>query len=67
MANESVIRGFDQKIIGYIETLPNGDQIVRDFYRKVLGRYDAASDTTRDFYGKIVARGNAAAILLHKN
>lgn len=67
MANETVIRGSDQRIIGYIETQPNGDQIVRDFYRRVLGRYDAASDTTRDFYGKIVARGNAAAMLLYDN
>lgn len=63
MSKEEVIRDFYGKIIGYVETLPNGDKIVKNFYRKVLGRYDKASNTTRDFYGKIVARGDSTGIL----
>ena len=60
---EDTIRDFYGRIIGYIETRPNGDKVVRDFYRKILGRYDKASNTTRDFYGKIIARGDNVGML----
>lgn len=61
---EETIRDFYGKIIGYIITKPNGDKEVRDFYRRVLGRYDKALDVTRDFYGVIVAKGDCCGMLL---
>ena len=61
---EITIKDYRGKIIGYIKTNPNGDKVVMDFYRKILGRYDSATDTTRDFYGRIVARGDASAMLI---
>lgn len=64
--NEEIIRDFYGRIIGYIQTQPNGDKIVRDFYRRILGRYNKATNTTRDFYGRIIARGDQSSMLLHK-
>jgi hypothetical protein len=58
------IKDFYGKVLGYIEDLPNGDQQLRDFYMKVLGKYDKAQDVTRDFYGRVVARGNQLSMLL---
>ena len=64
MINTITIRDFHNRIIGYIETQPNGDKIVRDFYRRILGRYDKKQDVNRDFYNRIIARGDQAAALL---
>ena len=36
------IKDFYGKVLGYIEDMPNGDQQLRDFYMKVLGKYDKA-------------------------
>ena len=65
--SKTYIRNFHQKIIGSLETLPNGDVIVRDFYQRILGKYQKSDNTTRDFYGRIVARGNQASMLLNLN
>ena len=61
---EITVRKLNFQIVGYIQVESNGDKTVMDFYRRILGRYDSASDTVRDFQGRIVARGDAAAILL---
>ena len=61
---EITVRKLNYQIVGYIQVESNGDKTVMDFYRRVLGHYDSASDTVRDFQGRIVARGDAAAILL---
>lgn len=61
---EEIIREFSGKIIGYIQIDDKGNKIVRDFYRRILGKYDKASNTTRDFYGRIVARGDQSSMML---
>ena len=58
------IRDFYGRVMGYIEDLPNGDQILRNFYMKVLGRYDKAQNVTKNFYGRVVAKGNQLPMLL---
>ena len=60
------IKDFYNRVIGRIETLSNGDKVVRDFYNKILGYYRKREDVTTDFYGRIVARGEACSILLNK-
>lgn len=60
------IRDYYGKIIAQVETLPNGDKILKDYYGKILGRYDAQNDVTRDYYSKIVARGDALTMLIEK-
>lgn len=60
------IREFGGKIIGWIETDKDGNQQVRDFYGKILGKYDKSLNVTRDFYGRILTRGNTVAGLVYK-
>lgn len=62
---KDVIKDWTGKIIGYIETDNVGNKVVRDFYRKVLGRYDKRQDVTRDFYGRIIAKGDQCSLLLN--
>ena len=62
---EEVVREFSGKIIGYIQTDSSGNKIIRDFYRRVLGRYDKATNTTRDFYNRIIARGDMSSMLFN--
>ena len=59
------IRNFYNQIIGYIETKPNGDQIVRNFYNQILGYYMKSDDTTRNFYKQILGKGNFVTQLLY--
>ena len=44
--------------VGSIETLPNGDQVLRDTEHKVRGYYESEGDHTRDAEKNIVAKGN---------
>ncbi len=59
------IRDFTGKIIGFIETDTLGNKIVRDFYGRIVGKYDKKTDTTRDFYGRIIARGDQSPMMLN--
>ena len=63
MARET-IKAFSGRIIGYIDTKPNGDKQVSSWTGKILGYYIKSQDVTRDFYGRIVARGDASGMLL---
>ncbi len=63
----TIVRDFYGKIIGKIETDERGNKTIRNFYGWILGRYDAATDTTRDFYGTIVAKGDASGMLISMN
>ena len=52
------IKDFYNRIIGYVDTKPNGDQTGYDFYKRIVGYYDKRANVTRDFYKRIVGRGN---------
>ena len=65
IVNKDIIRDRSGKILGYIETDHLGNKLVRDFYGKILGRYNKTSRLTKDFYGRIVAQGDATAGLLY--
>ena len=45
-------------VVGSIEVLPNGDEVLRDTENKVRGYYEAKGDHTRDADKNIVAKGN---------
>ena len=60
---EQTIRDFTGKIIGYIEIDNKGNKTIRNFYREILGYYDAQQDVTRDFYRRIIARGDCSGML----
>ena len=67
MNNRLTIKDWTGKIIGYIETQSNGDKVVKDFYQRILGRYDESMDVTKDFYGRIVAKGDQSSMLFSLN
>jgi len=62
--DKEAIRDFGGRIIGYVETKPNGDKIVRDFGGRVLGRYIKSQNVTKDFHGRIISRGDNVGMLL---
>ena len=60
------IKDFYNRIIGYIDTKPNGDQTGYDFYKRIVGYYDKRANVTRDFYKRIVGRGNMlTGLIMH--
>ena len=58
------IKDFYGRVIGTIDTDAQGNKIARDFYRRIVGKYDKRTNTTRDFYGRVVARGDAVSTLI---
>ena len=58
------ITNFYGQCLGTIETQSNGDKVVKDFYGRILGRYEKSGNVTKDFYGKILYHGDMAAALL---
>ena len=46
------------QVVGSIEVLPNGDEVLRDAQNNIRGYYEAQGDHTRDADQKIVAKGN---------
>lgn len=65
MAKEK-ITDFYGKILGYVETKPNGDKTVTNFYGKILGYYRKNTNVTTDFYGRVFAKGDAATSLIYR-
>lgn len=60
------IKDFYGRILGYIETQPNGDKIVKDFYGRIKGKYEKQSNTTKDFYGRILSKGDISSSLIYR-
>lgn len=61
---EEVLKDFGGRIVGYIETFPNGDKVGKDFYRRIVGYYEVSSNTTKDFYRRVVGRGDMLSALV---
>ena len=61
------IRDYYNRIIGYIETKPNGDKIGYDFYLRIVGYYEKNSNLTKDFYRRVVGRGDMLSSLITSN
>lgn len=61
---EEIIKDYYGRIIGYVETKPNGDKVGKDFYRRIVGYYEKRTNVTKDFYRRIVARGDALVGLI---
>ena len=64
MKNIQTIRDFYNRILGYIETDDKGNKVAKDFYRRIVGRYDAKTDVTRDFYNRIIGKGDLLSSLI---
>lgn len=64
MATKEPIKDWQGKILGFMETESNGNKVLRDFYGRILGKYDRSLDVTRDFYGRQVGKGDVLMTLL---
>lgn len=60
------IKDWTGKIIGTLETKPNGDKIIKDFYGRIKGTYIKKLNMTKDFYGRPVGKGDQLISLLYK-
>lgn len=61
---KELLKTYNGKPWGWIETLPNGDVECRDWHGRVVGWYRKSRNVTTDFNGRIIARGNVVTILL---
>ena len=52
------IRDRAGQVVGSIETLENGDQVLRNAQGEIRGYYERQGDHTRDSDKNIVAKGN---------
>ena len=52
------------RLLGYIETKPNGDRVATNVYGKILGYYRKGRNTTTDFVGNIIAIGDVCSYLV---
>ena len=58
------LKDYSGKVLGYIEVENNGNKTVKNFYKQVLGYYDADRNVTLNFYKQIVARGDMCSMLI---
>ena len=63
MAREQISK-FGGVILGYVETLPNGNKKVTNFTGKLISTYEKSSNLTRDALGRIIANGDVASGML---
>lgn len=63
--SKEFVKDWTGKVIGSIDTQPNGDKIVRDFYGRVKGTYVKRLNITKDFYGHQVGKGDQSMGLLY--
>jgi hypothetical protein len=58
------IRDAQFRILGFIQTLPNGEQLSRDRHYRVKGRFNPKENITRDTSFRRVAFGQALSSTL---
>lgn len=70
MARETgtqTIKRFDGWVIGTVTTYSDGSRIAKDFYGRIVGKYDPTIDMTKDFYGRFLGRGDFVVSTLYDN
>jgi len=58
------IRDGQYRIIGYIETAPDGKQKALNSHYRIVGYFDPVRNETKDATYRIVGRGNVMAALM---
>ena len=59
------IKNFYNQIIGYLEEDSQGNKKAYDFYNRLLGTYEKATNLTKDFYRRIVGKGDLTSALIY--
>ena len=58
------LKDFYGRIIGSVDELSNGDKVYRDFYGRIVARWEKSRNITRNFYGRIVSKGDVGSSFL---
>jgi len=66
MARESV-KDWMGRILGWVDTNSDGNQIAYNFGLRVLAKYDAQRNITTDFAGRKLSEGNTAIAYIMSN
>ena len=64
MANRKTLKDSQYRILGYLDTDPDGSQTLQDQHHRLIGYYKRRSDVTTDAQHRIVGRGNILVSLL---
>ena len=65
MIERDKVKDIKGKIVGFVDTdTVTGNKTVRDFYGKILGKYNKRLNITTDFYGRTVGKGDRVLMLL---
>lgn len=65
MIKREKVQDWRGKIIGFIdEDSTTGNKIARDFYGRIVGRYNKKLNVTQDFYGRKVAMGDRLLMMI---
>lgn len=62
--NTTYLKNIRGKVMGSVEERPNGDKILKDFYGKIVGKYDKRLNLTKDFAGRVVSFGDTLLSML---
>ncbi len=66
MIERDKVKNWQGKIIGFVDTdSVTGNKVVRDFYGRILGKYNKKLNITQDFYGRLVSKGDRTMMLLN--
>lgn len=66
MKEKVKVQDWRGRIIGWIETdTVTGDKVARDFYHRIVGRYNKKLDVTTDFYGRRIAKGDQLSMAIN--
>ena len=63
--NRETVRDVHGRVIGYVDTLPNGDKEIRDSRNRYIGKYDRHMNTTKDYAGRTLYRGDQSSMLFN--
>jgi hypothetical protein len=61
---DQILKDKNNKILGKIKQLSNGQLEIYDYKNKRLGKYDPKTDQTRNSSNSLVGKGNLLTLLL---
>jgi hypothetical protein len=61
---DQILKDKNNKILGKIKQLSNGQLEIYDYHNKRLGKYDPKTDQTRNANNKLIGKGNLLSMLL---
>ena len=65
---EQAIRDYNGRILGFIATDEHtGNKVAKDYYGKILGRYEYQRNVTTDYYSNVLSQGDILTSLIMEN